>query len=130
MEGGRERGEGTHDRLAGAPEEDERERQDEADLGGNVFLRVPKPFRSGKRVGSVSHCVGGQGGWGEAYLGAGIEAFGTVAGVEEECLALLDEAQLMSEAFDLDIWFGLFSARCVRFFLRRAGRVGDVPRKA
>lgn len=34
-------------------------------------------------------------------MGAGIEALGTVSGVEEEGLVALHEAELVAEAFDL-----------------------------
>ena len=78
----------TNDGYTGAPDQDQRERENQPDLRRNVFLQVPF-VRS--RIGDTRR----------THMSASIETLCAIASVEEERFVLLYLGELVSQTLDL-----------------------------
>ena len=78
----------TNHGYTGAPDQDQREREDQPDFRRDVFLQVSlvRP-----RIGDTRR----------THMSAGIETLCAIASVEEERFVLLDLGELISQALDL-----------------------------
>ena len=78
----------TYNRHAGTPNDNERERQDETDFVGDIFLQIFVRQNNGERDF-------------ETYMRARVKALGAVTGMKQEGAVVLHLSKLVSKSLNL-----------------------------